>query len=82
MRCRLRDFHQFLCKVIAIAFEYLARYYRRSIRELHRTLLIQMSTVFQVMVEAIIGAATVRAFATSQRVICRGIEVKLAFMEG
>lgn len=69
-----------LLPVIAILFEWIARYYRKTIREVHRLYLVSMSTVYQGMVEAILGSTTVRAFAASQRVVCQSLDSLDVFM--
>jgi len=69
-----------LLPIIAFLFECIARYYRKTIREVHRLYLVSMSTVYQGMVEAITGSTTIRAFAASQRVVCRNLESLDVFM--
>lgn len=49
--------------------EFYGRYYRKTIRELQRIYLVSVSSVYQDMVEAILGRVTIRAFASSQRVM-------------
>ncbi|CAE8632698.1 unnamed protein product, partial [Polarella glacialis] len=63
-----------LLPVATIGLEYYARYYRATIREVQRIWLTSMSTVYQDMVEAVVGQVTVRAFANVRPVMCRSIE--------
>jgi len=60
----------FLLPFIGVALEYYARFYRTTIREVQRVYLVCMSSVYQDMVEAILGKVTIRAFAASRNVIC------------
>jgi ABC-type multidrug transport system fused ATPase/permease subunit len=62
-----------LLPVIIVLLECIAKYYRRTIREVHRLYLVSMSTVYQGMVETIMSGATVRAYAASQRVVCQSL---------
>lgn len=76
-----------LLPIIAFLFEYIARYYRKTIREVHRLYLVSMSTVYQGMVEAIVGSTTIRAFAASQRMVCQNLDsldvfMRLSFAKG
>jgi len=57
--------------LIVVGFEYYARYYRKTIREVQRFTLVSMSTVYQSMVEAIVGRTTVRAYAAVRHIFCR-----------
>eukprot|EP00747_Dinoflagellata_sp_TGD_P054625 gnl/TRDRNA2_/TRDRNA2_149120_c1_seq1.p1 gnl/TRDRNA2_/TRDRNA2_149120_c1~~gnl/TRDRNA2_/TRDRNA2_149120_c1_seq1.p1 ORF type:complete len:709 (-),score=136.43 gnl/TRDRNA2_/TRDRNA2_149120_c1_seq1:26-2074(-) len=70
----VNPFSLLLLPLIMIAFEYFAKYYRSCIRELHRIVLVSMSTVYQGMVEAMVGGATIRAFAEVQRVVCHSLD--------
>jgi ABC-type multidrug transport system fused ATPase/permease subunit len=63
-----------LLPFIIIAFEYIAKYYRTTIRELHRMWLVSMSTIYQDMVEAICCRVTIRAFDRAVGVICTNID--------
>jgi len=62
-----------LLPVIIVLLECIAKYYRRTIREVHRLYLVSMSSVYQGMVEAILAGTTVRAYAASQRVVCQSL---------
>mmetsp|Transcript_116636 Transcript_116636/g.212133 ORF Transcript_116636/g.212133 Transcript_116636/m.212133 type:complete len:1461 (+) Transcript_116636:2-4384(+) len=75
-----------LLPFIAMGFEYIAKYYRKTIREAHRIYLVSMSGLYQGMVEAIINATTIRAFASSERVICHSLDaldkyIRISFMK-
>merc|ERR1719420_926171 len=63
-----------LLPFIIIAFEYISKYYRTTIRELHRMWLVSMSTIYQDMVEAICCRVTIRAFDRAVGVICANID--------
>merc|ERR1719498_1030988 len=58
-----------LLPFIAAALEYYARYYRATIREVHRIFRVQMGLLYQNMLEAIIGRITVRSFAREDQVM-------------
>jgi ABC-type multidrug transport system fused ATPase/permease subunit len=62
-----------LLPVIMVCLEFYARYYRPTIREVQRFYLAAMSTVYQDMVEAIIGKVSVGAFAATREVLCKGL---------
>eukprot|EP00746_Dinoflagellata_sp_MGD_P087117 gnl/MRDRNA2_/MRDRNA2_34582_c0_seq1.p1 gnl/MRDRNA2_/MRDRNA2_34582_c0~~gnl/MRDRNA2_/MRDRNA2_34582_c0_seq1.p1 ORF type:complete len:1184 (-),score=198.39 gnl/MRDRNA2_/MRDRNA2_34582_c0_seq1:23-3457(-) len=62
-----------LLPFIIIAFEFISKYYRTTIRELHRMWLVGMSTIYQEMVEAICCRVTIRAFDRTVGAICGNI---------
>jgi len=59
-----------LLPLICLGLEYYASFYRLTIREIQRNWLVCMSSVYQDMVEAIMGNVTVRAFGSSKHVLC------------
>jgi len=63
-----------LLPFVAYGMETYAVYYRSTIREIQRMYLVSMSTVYQDMVEAIIGKVTIRAFGSSRQVLCSNAE--------
>lgn len=63
-----------LLPFIAFGLEYYARYYRMTIREIQRHYLVSMSSVYQYMVEAIVGKVTVRAYDGTRRVLCCSLD--------
>lgn len=58
-----------LLPFIAAGLEYYAKYYRTTIREVHRIFRVQMGLLYQDMLEAIIGRVTVRSFARESQVM-------------
>lgn len=54
---------------IAAGLEYYARYYRMTIREVHRIFRVRMGLLYQDMIEAITGRVTVRSFAREGQVM-------------
>merc|ERR1719277_2819349 len=59
---------------IAFGLEYYASYYRVTIREIHRNWLVCMSSVYQDMVEAVVGRVTVCAYASEKQAICKSLD--------
>eukprot|EP00928_Gymnodinium_smaydae_P048848 TRINITY_DN32714_c0_g1_i1.p1 TRINITY_DN32714_c0_g1~~TRINITY_DN32714_c0_g1_i1.p1 ORF type:complete len:1195 (+),score=136.76 TRINITY_DN32714_c0_g1_i1:262-3585(+) len=59
---------------IILGMEYYARFYRKTIREVQRIWLTCMSIVYQDMVEAILGRATVCAFDNSSQILCKSLD--------
>lgn len=59
---------------IAAGLEYFAGFYRATIREVHRNFLVCMSTVYQDMVEAIVGRVVLRAHAAERLLLCRSMD--------
>lgn len=70
-----------LLPLIMVLFEFMARYYRSSIREIHRIWLVSMSLMYETMVEAIVFKVTVRSFAATHSVICRSLCVLEQFQQ-
>jgi ATP-binding cassette subfamily C (CFTR/MRP) protein 1 len=62
-----------LLPFIIIAFQWISKYYRTTIRELHRMWLVGMSSIYQDMVEAICCRVTIRAFDRTVGAICANI---------
>merc|ERR1719271_1794502 len=63
-----------LLPFIAVGLEYYAKYYRSTIREIHRIFRVRMGLLYQDMLEAILGRVTVRSFAQENKVMEDSIE--------
>lgn len=60
-----------LLPIIALGLEFYAQYYRTTIRELQRNFLVCMSSLYQDMVESIVGNVTIRAYDVTRSMMCR-----------
>jgi ABC-type multidrug transport system fused ATPase/permease subunit len=63
-----------LLPFIASGLEYYARYYRETIRELHRIFRTRMGLLYQDMVEAILGRVTLRSFARENQTMAECLD--------
>jgi len=63
-----------LLPFIAAGLEYYAKFYRQTIREVHRIFRVRMGLMYQDMVEAITGRVTVRSFARENQVMESSID--------
>jgi len=59
---------------IALGLEYYAKYYRSTIREVHRIFRVQMGLLYQDMLEAITGRITLRSFARENQAMEKSLD--------
>lgn len=63
-----------LLPFVGVCIEYFARFYRVTIREVHRIRLVSMSTVYQDMTEAIHARMTMQAFGATRQALANSLE--------
>lgn len=63
-----------LLPFVALCMEYFARYYRVTIREVQRLMLVSMSQVYQEMTQVIQGRVTIRAYGAAQQALTDSLE--------